>query len=305
MLPELARYLGLGTEAAAWFGLQLMLMIAGALLAGRSPARRLVSVPFMLACLLLPLVAPLQALPRALLACMGLLAMLKLLQLDFETRWDGHHPVWHALSPFDVSTTRRVPPALDVRASALIVLHAVLLAGVIRGLLNLPEQASALREAWRLLLGAALVYSAMEAATESLRLGHALVGIDVPPIQHAPILSRGVGEFWGRRWNRPVSAWLGEYAFQPMVRRRRRVLALLLAFAASAALHAWMYFVAMGARAALSVTAFFLLQAPIVMLETKLRVAHWPAPLARLWTLSLLLVSSPLFVAPLLDGFGF
>ena len=53
-------------------------------------------------------------------------------------------------------------------------------------------------------------------------------------------------------------------------------------------------------RAALSGGAFFLLQAPIVMLEAKLRSSRWPAPLAHAWTLGWLLVTSPLFVAPVL-----
>jgi hypothetical protein len=291
-------------QAAAWFALQIFLMIGGALLAGTGRARQVASFLPMLASLLLPLLAPLPPLSRALLACMGMLGLLKILQLDFEPRWAAHHPVWHGLSPFDVSTARPAPSRFDGRLLAMVLLHALLLALVVAALVQLPAPDSPLRMPWRLVLGAAFVYCAMETGTEGLRFGHRLFGVDVPPIQQAPVLSRSVGEFWSRRWNRPVSAWLNEYAFLPIARRRRPLLALLAAFAVSAVFHSWLYYAALGLRAAASAAAFFLLQAPIVMLETKLRVARWPAPLARSWTLLWLLATSPLFVEPLLQGLG-
>src|SRR4249919_3093757 len=291
-MKEIALALGLGPQAVAWFGLQLLLMMLASLVARPTPARRFASVPLMLACLLLPCIAPLPAIVRMILACMGLLAVLKTLQLDYEPRWARHHPVWHGLAPFDVSTARRAAPAFDARLFALVLGHAALLALVVVALLKLPPP---IHPAIRLFLGAVLVYSAMETATESLRFVHALFGFDVPPVQRVPAAARSVGEFWSERWNRPVSAWLTEYAFAPLVRKRRRVLALLTAFAISASIHAWMFYAGLGWRAAVSGGAFFLLQAPVVMLESKLRVARWPAPLAHAWTLSWLLATSPLF----------
>jgi hypothetical protein len=295
--------LGAPAQAAAWFGLLLASMTVGALLAGPSSPRRLASLPALLACLLLPLLAPLPPLSRALLACLGMLGLLKLLQLDFEPRWAAHHPVWHGLSPFDVSKARPVATRFDARLSGLLVVHALLLCAVVAALVLLPPDLP-LRAAARLLLGAALVYTAMETATEGLRFLHRLFAVDVPPIQQAPILSRSEGEYWSRRWNRPVSDWLNEYVFLPLARRRRPRLALLSAFLVSAVFHAWLYFVALGLAAAASVAGFFVLQAPIVMLETKLRIARWPALAARAWTLCWLLATSPLFVEPLLRGLG-
>jgi alginate O-acetyltransferase complex protein AlgI len=233
-----------------------------------------------------------------------MLGLLKLLQLDFDPRWAAHHPLWHGLSPFDVSKARRVDTRFDARLFVLLLEHAILLVAVVVGLVRLPAETTPLRGAWRLLLGAALVYTAMETATEGLRFLHRLFAVEVPPIQQAPILSRSVGEFWSRRWNRPVSDWLNEYVFLPLARRRRPLLALLSAFAVSALFHAWLYFVALGWPAAASVAVFFLLQAPVVMLETKWRISRWPAVAARAWTLAWLLASSPLFVEPILRGLG-
>ena len=86
-------------QAAAWFGMQLALMIVGALVARPTTIGRAALLLPMLACMALPLVAPLPPLSRALLACLGMLAVLKLLQLGYEPRWAAHHPVWHGLSP--------------------------------------------------------------------------------------------------------------------------------------------------------------------------------------------------------------
>jgi hypothetical protein len=302
-MQEFFRALALGPQAAAWFALQLLLMLLGAFVAAPSGARRAASLPFILACLLLPLFAPLPPLPKALLAVLGLLGLFKMLQLDFEPRWRAQHRAWHALMPFDVSTASRVPTAFDAPLFGLVVLHALLLAAIVALLLQLPPALPG-RFAWRLLLGTGLVYTAMETATEGLRWLHRLAGQAVPPIQEIPIAARSVGEFWSRRWNRPVSAWLGEYAFAPLARRRRPVLALVLAFAVSAALHAWMFYAGLGLRAALAGGLFFLLQAPVVMLESRWRITRWPTALARAWTLGWLLLSSPLFVAPVLSALG-
>src|SRR4249919_2574428 len=157
-MTEIALALGLGPQAVAWFGLQLLLMILASLVARPTPARRLASVPLMLACMLLPCVAPLSPLLRMVLACMGLLAVLKTLQLAYEPRWARHHPVWHGLSPFDVSTARRAAPAFDARLFALMLGHAALLALAVAALVNLSAFASPIHPALRLFLGAVLVY---------------------------------------------------------------------------------------------------------------------------------------------------
>jgi hypothetical protein len=301
---ELLRSLGPAAQLAAWFSMLLLVMLLGAYTAGPTPLRRLASIPFLLACLLLPLVAPSPPLLRVLLSMLGLLGTLKMLQLDYEPRWQAHHPAWHGLVPFDVSTARRVPPAFDLRLFVEVLCFLALAASLVYALLCLPRNEGFGREAMRLGLGAAMLYCAMEAATLALLFVHRLAGIAVPPIQKLPLAARSVGEFWGQRWNRPVSAWLGQYVFAPLRRRRRPLLAVLLTFAASAAMHAWVFYAGGGMRAALGVAAFFLLQAPWLVLESRLHVSRWPAWAGHAWTLGWLLLTSPLFVAPVLQGVG-
>jgi hypothetical protein len=301
---EFLRSLGPVAQIAAWFGTLLLTMLLGALAAGPTRLRRLASVPFIVCGLLLPLLGPSPPLLRVLLSMLGLLGALKMLQLDFEPRWQRHHAAWHGLVPFDVSTARRVPPAFDLRLAAPMLAFSALAFACAFALLRLPANGEGVRYASRMLLGAAMVYSAMEAATLGLLLAHRIAGIAVPPIQALPIAARSVGEFWGKRWNRPVSAWLGEYVFAPLRRRRRPLLGLVLVFAASAAMHAWVFYAGGGVRAAAGVALFFLLQAPWLWLESKLRVARWPALAGHAWTLGWLLLTAPLFVAPVLPGIG-
>jgi hypothetical protein len=301
---EFLRSLGPVAQIAAWFGALLLTMLLGALVAGPSPVRRLASLPFILAGLLLPLLGPSPPLLRVLLSMLGLLGTLKMLQLDFEPRWQRHHAAWHGMVPFDVSTARRVPPAFDLRLAAHCLVSSLLAFAFAFALLRLPANGEWLRSASRMLLGAAMVYTAMEGATLGLLFAHRLAGIAVPPIQAMPIAARSVGEFWGKRWNRPVSDWLGEYVFAPLRRRRRPLLGLVLVFAASAAMHAWVFYAGGGVRAAAGVALFFLLQAPWLMLESRLRVTRWPALAGHAWTLGWLLLTAPLFVAPVLEGIG-
>ena len=69
-------------------------------------------------------------------------------------------------------------------------------------------------------------------------------------------------------------------------------------------IHAWIVIPSLGQGAAMAMVAFFFIQAAALPLERSLRVAHWPEPLGRLWTMGLVLLPSPLFVGPLLASFG-
>ena len=283
--------------------LELGFMLAAALLMGAGAYRKIAAALALVLALAFPYCVPAPPALRALLACMGLLAMVKALQIATKpARWASQPRIWHALVPFDIDRTARVAPGLDW--PLLIVLAAYALLAFAAGFeLAHPLPLTAANWFWfRILMGCALVYCGMEVITGGIRFLHRLAGVDVSPIQRMPILSLSIAEFWSKRWNRSVSGWLNEFVFLPLVRRRRPVLAMIAAFAASAALHAWMFFVAAGGQAALMVATFFLLQAALVLVESRLHIARWPSAVRRVWTLGLLFASSPLFVLPVLQA---
>jgi hypothetical protein len=122
-----------------------------------------------------------------------------------------------------------------------------------------------------------------------------------PPILHqAPILSRSLNEFWGRRWNRIVGGWLFATFYRPLALRGQPILGTFAAFAASAVLHMYFTWAAAGAADAARMGSFFLLQFPLLVLEQKLRLGRARPTWQRLWTLGCLLATSPLFIEPML-----
>ena len=283
--------------------LELGFVLSAVLLFDTYGSRKIAAAIALLFALLFPYFAPASPVLRAVLACMGLLAMVKVLQIATKpARWAAQPRIWHALAPFDIDRTARVSPALDWRLLIVLVAYALLAFAAGFELAHPLPLTTGYWFWFRILLGCALVYCGMEVITGAIRFLHRLAGVDVPPIQRMPILSQSIAEFWSKRWNRSVSGWLSEFVFLPLVRRRRPVLALIAAFAASAALHAWMFFVAAGGQAALMASTFFLLQAALVLVESRLHIARWPSPVRRLWTLGLLFASSPLFVLPVLQA---
>jgi D-alanyl-lipoteichoic acid acyltransferase DltB (MBOAT superfamily) len=121
-------------------------------------------------------------------------------------------------------------------------------------------------------------------------------------IHRTPIAASSLRDFWGRRWYRMVSGWLNAFIFLPLARRHRPGLGLTCAFLASAAMHAWLV-IGVGTFAVVSMAIFFGLQSLFIWAEDRLCVKTWPAPLARAWTLIVLLGLSPLIVVPILGSF--
>jgi hypothetical protein len=204
--------------------------------------------------------------------------------------------VFHVVALYDTRLTTRAPPAFSLARHAAVAGWLLLALGA----LWLATHAAG---APRWLAGAAAVYAGFEALAGALVAGSALCGVVVPTLHDAPIRSRSVAEFWGRRWNRIVSAWLREYCFEPLARRGRPGLGVAAAFAASALLHAYFTRVALDFTMAAAMGGFFLLQIPLCAAERALGVDRWPAAAARVWTVAALLGTSPLFVEPLLRMF--
>ena len=147
--------------------------------------------------------------------------------------------------------------------------------------------------------GLVMVPATFAAVNACIALLGKAAGLAIPPICDAPLLSRSLSEFWAKRWNRVVSKILRE-RFYRQFSKYGATAALFAAFAGSALLHAWLIGILLGAAAALSWAAFFLAQPLFILAERRLRVRHWRGPWGWLWTLSILTLLSPLFIAPLL-----
>ena len=209
--------------------------------------------------------------------------------------------LWHVFGLVDTRQTTRVPPALDSKALGKTLVYAVLAA---IGLMIVIDIAPAIDGTgyWvlRWLGGALFFYGLADAVEGVVRTLYRAIGISVPRQQIVPIVSRSVQEFWGKRWNRAVSAWLRTHCFLPFARRRQIRTGLVAAFCASAVFHAYFTWVAVGGIMALAMVAFFLIQGGFVLLELQTHVTRWDPILAHAWTVVAVLGCSPLFIEPLL-----
>ena len=209
--------------------------------------------------------------------------------------------LWHVFGLVDTRQTTRVPPALDSKALGKTLVYAVLAA---IGLMIVIDIAPAIDGTgyWvlRWLGGALFFYGLADAVEGVVRTLYRAIGISVPRQQIVPIVSRSVQEFWGKRWNRAVSAWLRTHCFLPFARRRQIRIGLVAAFCASAVFHAYFTWVAVGGVMAFAMAGFFLIQGMFVLFELSAQVARWHPILAHAWTVTAVLGCSPLFIEPLL-----
>lgn len=111
-----------------------------------------------------------------------------------------------------------------------------------------------------------------------------MLGRRLETIQDRPFCARSLSEFWGRRWNRWVGAWLRQTCFRPL--RDRPRLGIVAAFGASAALHELLAAVPMWLVYRRSLfglmTGYFLLQAAGLLLERRWVRRH--PVVGRIWT---------------------
>jgi hypothetical protein len=277
----------------------LALLLLAALVTAGPPWRRALGLALAVAAALWPLTLDGTPLARGTAALLTFWSAARVLDLARERRpLAPAHRMAHAVAILDTRKLRRVPAwfdRVDLLAAAawlLVAVHAR--AAAEQHLGDLPLR-------WA--LGALFLYAAAEAANSLAKFGLAAFGFHGPTLHDTPIAARSLREFWGERWNISVSRWLRAHIFLPLARRRRARLGLVLAFLASAGLHAWSVGVALGPRMALSMGSFFLIQAGLAALEGRMRVDRWPELAARVWTLGAVLLPSPLFVEPLLRVF--
>ena len=289
-----------------WFAVQFALLVATALVAGKRRWRRVATSAVVIAAATVPFLATgMKPLPRALLFMFAGFALIKASEISADPHpWPVWLRLWDSAMMFDVRETRRARPIVDWRLFSDCLLYAGLIAFSVFLLLHAHLTSGIIRTLLRGLGGVTLMYAVPDLAAALVRFIHRLIGIVVPPLQDVPILSRSLGEFWGRRWNRPVSNWLSISIFRPVTRRWNGLAGLFAAFSVSAALHGGMFGIALGWKVALLTAAFFLLQYPAVLIERALHIKNWPSMAARAWTIGFLVATSPLLIFPVIASFG-
>lgn len=152
-------------------------------------------------------------------------------------------------------------------------------------------------------LGGAIAAGAFAGmTTAALPLLGCVFGVSMPPLMQSPWRSATVDEFWGRRWNVWTSAKMFRPVFRAVLSRHGFATALAATFAFSGVTHALMAFLALGKwPVSLACGVFFLVQPVLMAVEHRLGVRRWPVAAARAWTLTVLLVISPLFIEPALQ----
>ena len=148
--------------------------------------------------------------------------------------------------------------------------------------------------------GLVFAYGLTEVVYALIWTSYRACGQLLPALHRDPILSRSVGELWGARWNLTVGSWLREHCFRPLARRGHARAGVALAFVVSALLHAYFALLPLGPAMAISMLAFFALQGVLVLAESALHIARWPAAAARAWFAAAMILASPLFVEPFL-----
>lgn len=255
--------------------------------------------------LLLPFTIPAEWVPVR--GCASVLAVALFMRCIDLMRESTPQPwasrVLHALSIVDLRVMPRVAPRLDLRMA---------LAGW--GLFGLgvcsffiaaqPATSTIGAVSLRWAFGLVGFYLVAEGANRSVPAGYLLGGVEVEPIQRQPIMSLSLAEFWGIRWNAIVRRWLASVAYLPLARKRPRT-GIFLAFALSAAIHAFIVFPGLGWQSAAVMGSFFLIHGGLVLCERAVNIRRWPRWASRFWTIGWMMLTFPLFLEPLLRLMGF
>lgn len=213
----------------------------------------------------------------------------------------------HVLTPLDRASMKRVPRRLQLRRALKGILFAAIgLAGFIFGSRLAPPTAPyATLAAWpRWLAAGAGGYFIFEGLSEMTFVPLEMLGWHHVPVQDAPIRSRSVGEFWGRRWNRVVGTWLRRNVFDPLARRRHARVGIVATFLVSGLLHAYSVLPGSSIVPALWIGLFFVVHGALVLLESALGIARWPRWRAHAFTIASFVATVPLFIEPFLRALG-
>lgn len=148
------------------------------------------------------------------------------------------------------------------------------------------------------------IFALAEMGTACHNLVTGLMGLTAPAFMQSPYLSVSVNEFWTKRWNPAASALFRSFCFKPLA-RHGFTMALFVTFFVSGIGHAFLVFMAIGEwSSSLTCGAFFLVQPFFIIIERWIKVRQWRPTARRVWTLSALAITSPLFIEPLIQVVG-
>lgn len=285
---------------------QFGLVVAAALVAGRGFIERVCAALFVACSFVLAWLAPGSPISRGVLALVAVWALMATIKIASSPtqRLSIRYRVVHLLSLAYPIRAGGTAPVLSLRVIGHIFLEGLIGGFALLTLLRMQHLTGTIPTILRLATGVVLLYTTMQLVFDIVHFYFSAAGVSTDSIHRTPIAARSLREFWGQRWNRAVSAWLYRFVFLGLARRQRPALGLFCAFLVSGAMHAWIAMVAVGASAAFAVGAFFVLQGAFVLAEDRLHVRTWPTPVARAWTLLVLLASSPLFIGPALRILG-
>ncbi len=274
--------------------------LAAALVAGPTRARRAAALLISSLSFVALLAAPPEGTLLRGAAWLGACALLmRMVDVVAEADRPAAFRVALALLVLDAREMRRAPPALDPRLVGKAAGYLLLtLAGFGLAAFVAPRLGAAAALPVRWLGGIVGFYGSLDAAEGALRACYRLAGVVARPMQDRPILSRSLGEFWGRRWNREVGGWLARWIYRPLSSRGRPALGVVAAFAWSGLFHAVATYAALGLEPALWMQGFFLVHGALALVERRLRVSRWPAWAGRTWFVGTSVLAAPLFVEP-------
>lgn len=284
------------TEPLTALFVQIVLAGAAALLARRTkPVAMVLGAAVFFGA---PWLAGPNVLLRGLDALLGFILILRVVDtVRTKQAWSASRRLLHVASLVDSRTLHPAPRHVDLRALGGTILWAVV-AAVGFYVAHSPERFV------RWGGGLVFTYAMIEGAWMLTRALYRAIGFVPPDLHVLPLASVSIGELWGERWARPVSRWLRETCFRPAARRGHPILGLLLGFIASAVGHAYPVLVALDLPMAALMFAFFFVQGLFVMIETLLGASRWPRAASRVWTVVLMVATSPLFVEPALRVLG-
>ena len=126
-------------------------------------------------------------------------------------------------------------------------------------------------------------------------------GVDVHALFRAPLLSRSLAEFWGRRWNLAFSEMTSAGIYRPVAALVGRSWGIAAAFLASGILHELA--ISVPARAGFGLPLiYFALQGTAVLVEGALEARETPVNgrgwIGRVWTLTWLALPLPILFHP-------